>query len=272
MKRVVIILMLFTCLLLKNHLVNADLLSNLENTKQHVNKTINNITETISPRLEIDDIKTLEVKRLNKILRVFKLTDGYEEKVMRKVLEWINTGSIIGGSTDQNLDIVPIKLELKNNNGIVATIEPAYDCSTKGETKVCTVADGEVVFESNNKRVRLKSQELYDWLLVGWKLESNGPSEQELLEETLYFRYYSYLDKKYYDFIMCPQIDSIKRINGDTRSHIVSASALNYGGHHNGPYDKINIILTDTPEEGVKIKKIKVLNNISEKESIEQCN
>lgn len=260
MKKVGIILMLFTCLFLGNHLVEADLLSNLENKKQHVNKTT---TETISPRLEINDIKTIEVKKSNKLLRSFKLTDGYEEKVIRKVLEWVNTASIIEGTTDPNLDNVLFKLELKNNNGIVATVEPAYDCSTKDETKLCIVSDGEVVFNSGNKRVRLKSQELFDWLLVGWKFEINGPTKEELLEETLYFRYYTHLDQKYSDFIMCPKIDKIQRINGDTRSHIISASALNYAGHHNGSYDKISIVLTDTPKEGVKIKNIKIKKNNS---------
>ncbi len=34
-----------------------------------------------------------------------------------------------------------------------------------------------------------------------------GPTQEELLEETLYTRYYSYLDKTYSDFIMCPRIN-----------------------------------------------------------------
>jgi hypothetical protein len=70
---------------------------------------------------------------------------------------------------------------------------------------------------------------------------------------------------------MCPRIDKIERIEGDTRRHIVYASTLNYSGHHGGPYDKINITLTDTPEYGVKINKVTKQKNISEKESIKQC-
>lgn len=108
-------------------------------------------------------------------------------------------------------------------------------------------------------------------LLVGWEYESFGAPEEELLEETLYSRYYSYLDKTYSEFILCPKIDKIERIEGDIRRHKVYASALNYDGHHNGPYDKINIILTDTPEYGVKINKVTIQKGISEKESLLQC-
>jgi len=103
--------------------------------------------------------------------------------------------------------------------------------------------------------------------LVGW----NGFPKNELLEETLYARYHSYLDQKYSDFILCPRID-IERIKGDTRRHIVYASALNYGSHHGDiPYDRIHFILTDTPEKGVEINKVTVEKGISEKESLIQC-
>ncbi|RUQ25957.1 hypothetical protein ELQ35_19290 [Peribacillus cavernae] len=84
-----------------------------------------------------------------------------------------------------------------------------------------------------------------------------------MLEETLYKRYFSYLDKTYSDFILCPRIDKIESIEGDTQRHIVHASALNYAGHHDGPYDKINFTLTDTPEYGVKINKVIRHKNIS---------
>ncbi|WP_350299085.1 hypothetical protein [Peribacillus frigoritolerans] len=104
--------------------------------------------------------------------------------------------------------------------------------------------------------------------LVGWY----GAPKNELLEETLYSRYYFNLDKTYSDFILCPKIDKIERIEGDTRRHKVYASALNYNGHHGDvPYDKINITLTDTPENDVKINKVTIQKGISEKESFIQC-
>ena len=103
--------------------------------------------------------------------------------------------------------------------------------------------------------------------LVGW----NGVPKNELLEETLYARYHSYLDQKYSDFILCPRTD-IERIKGDTRRHIVYARALNYGSPHGDiPYDIIHFILTDTPEKGVEINKVTVEKGISEKESLIQC-
>ncbi|MFP3513143.1 hypothetical protein SB775_26860 [Peribacillus sp. SIMBA_075] len=104
-------------------------------------------------------------------------------------------------------------------------------------------------------------------LLVGW----NGVPKNELLEETLYARYYSYLDQKYSDFILCPRIE-IERIKGDTRRHIVYASALNYSSHHGDvPFDRIHFTLTDTPEKGVEINKVRIQKGISEKESQKQC-
>ncbi|MRX56604.1 hypothetical protein GJU41_21895 [Bacillus idriensis] len=97
------------------------------------------------------------------------------------------------------------------------------------------------------------------------------PTKEELLEETLYSRYYPFLGKTYSDFILCPRVE-IERINGDSRRHIIYASALNYDGHHGDvPYDKIYFFLIDTPEQGVKINKVTIQKSISEKESIKQC-
>ncbi|MCA1057577.1 hypothetical protein LCL96_01435 [Rossellomorea aquimaris] len=99
----------------------------------------------------------------------------------------------------------------------------------------------------------------------------DGAGKEELLEETLYSRYYPYLDKMYSDFIMCPRV-VIERINGDKRRHIVRATALNYSAHHGDIlYDRVHITLTDTPEEGVRIYKVSIEENISKKESILQC-
>ncbi|GAA0336509.1 hypothetical protein GCM10008967_28580 [Bacillus carboniphilus] len=105
-------------------------------------------------------------------------------------------------------------------------------------------------------------------LLIGW----NGVPKNELLEETLYFRYYTYLDQTYSDFVMCPRIDKIERIKGNTRRHVVYASALNFAAHHGDiPYDIIHFTLTDTPEKGVEINEVTVERGIPEKESLKQC-
>jgi hypothetical protein len=180
--------------------------------------------------LKIEKVISIEVVGSSGETRLFRITDGYEEKIMRKVLEWINTSIPVEGETDLGLHKIPISLKLKMREGDFAIIEPAYNCISENRTKTCTAVDGEIVYTRNRIKTRLKSQELYDWLLVGWKYEVDGPPKEELLEETLYTRYYSYLDKTYAEFFMCPRIDKIERIDGDTRRHIVYASALNYGG------------------------------------------
>lgn len=232
------------------------------------------VKANIQPKLETEDVLFIQVDRLNGGTRSFKENDGYEEVVIRKVVNWINTSSLSQGAIELELDkssIVSI-MKIKMKNGDVEVIEPAYNCMSENQVKTCTIADGEVIYTRNNKKVRLKSLELYDWLLVGWKYESVGAPKDELLEETLYTKYFSYLDKAYSDFIMCPKIDKVERINGDTRRHIVHASALNYSAHHgDAPYDRIHITLTDTPENGVKISKVTIQKGISGKESGIQC-
>ena len=232
------------------------------------------VKASIQPQLEKEDVSFIQVNRLNGETRLFKENDGYEEVIIGKVVSWINTSSPSEGAIDLELNktsMVSI-MKIKMKNGDIVVIEPAYNCVSKNQVKTCTIADGEVIYTSNNKKVRLKSVELYDWLLVGWKYESVGAPKDELLEETLYARYFSYLDETYSDFIMCPKIDKVERIDGDTRRHIVHASALNYSAHHgDGPFDRIHITLTDTPENGVKINKVTIQKGISEKESAIQC-
>ncbi|MBE9913698.1 hypothetical protein G8C92_06590 [Paenibacillus donghaensis] len=228
---------------------------------------------SIQPKLKTEDVLSIQANRISGDSRLFKESDGYEEVIISKVVKWINTSHPSEGQTELGVNINPIsKLEVRMKNGDIAVIEPALNCIFENQKKSCTIADGEVIYTQNNTKVQLKSLELYDWLLVGWKYESIGVPKEELLEETLYTRYLSYLDKTYSDFIMCPKIDKIERINGDTRRHIVYASALNYSAHHGDvPYERIHITLTDTPENGVKIKKVTIQKGISEKEIRKQC-
>jgi hypothetical protein len=65
--------------------------------------------------------------------------------------------------------------------------------------------------------------------------------------------------------------NNIERIKGNTRRHVVHASALNYEGHHTPSYDKIIFTLIDTPENGIKIINVIREKNISEQESLKQC-
>ena len=231
---------------------------------------------SFQPKINAHEVLSIQVNRLKGDTRIFKFSDGYEEVIIDKVVKWINTSSSAEGPTELKLNNTTIsKLKIRMNNGEVATVEPAYNCISEKQAKKCTIADGEVIYTKNKVKVRLKSLELFDWILVGWKFESVGAPKEELLEETLYTRYFTHLnmDKSYSDFIMCPKIDKVERINGDTRRHIIHASALNYSAHHGDEtYDRIHITLTDTPDNnGVKINKIRIEKGISGKESRIQC-
>jgi len=230
------------------------------------------VKASFQPKLEKEAVSFIQVNRLNGETRLFKENDGYEEVIISKVVNWIDTASPSEGVIELNKTPVVSIMKIKMKDGNVAVIEPAYNCVSENHVKTCTIADGEVIYTRNNKKVRLKSLELYDWLLVGWKYESVGAPKDELLEETLYTRYFSYLAETYSDFIMCPKIDKVERMDGDTRRHIVHASALNYSAHHgDAPFDRIHIKLNDTPENGVKINKVTIQKGISEKESTIQC-
>lgn len=236
-----------------------------------VNADVNPKLNGIHP-LKTEKINSVQVKRLSGGSRMFQINDGYEEVVIRKVINWINTSRPANGGTEFDSYKSPVKLRVTMSNGDIAVIEPIFTCIAENGKKSCTIVDGEVLFTQNNVKIRLKSQELFDWILVGWKYESYGASKEELLDETLYFRYYPHLDKKYSDFIMCPKIDSIERIAGAHGGHIVQASALNYGAHHGDvPYDRIHITVFDSQENGVKITNVSIEKGISGKESGIQC-
>lgn len=222
--------------------------------------------------MKIEEVNSVHVERLLGGSRIFQINDGYEEVIIRKVINWINTSKPADKVSDFKSYKSPVKLTVTMRNGDVAFIEPIFICNRENTGKPCTIIDGEVLFSQNKVKVRLKSQELYDWLLVGWKNESYGASKEELLDETLYFRYLPLLGEEYSDFVMCPKIDSIERVAGANRSHIIQASALNYGAHHGDvPFDRIHITLSDTPENGLKITNVSIERGISDKESGIQC-
>lgn len=228
---------------------------------------------SMQPKVEEHEVLAIQVSRSNGGSRTFKFNDGYEEVIINKIVNWINTSSSAERPTELELNQTPLsKIKIRMKNGEIATIEPAYHCIYEKQAKNCILADGEVILTKSKIKVRLNSVELFDWLLVGWKFESVGAPKEELLEETLYTRYFNYLNNTYSDFIMCPAIDKIERINGDTRRHIIHASALNYGAHHGDvPYDRIRITLTDTPVEGVEINRVITEKAVSRKESLLQC-
>lgn len=112
------------------------------------------VKASIQPQLEKEDVSFIQVNRLNGETRLFKENDGYEEVIIGKVVNWINTSSPSEGAIELELNktsIISI-LKIKMKNGDVAVIEPAYNCVSLNQLKTCTIADGEVIYTSNNKR------------------------------------------------------------------------------------------------------------------------
>ena len=108
-------------------------------------------------------------------MRVFNENDGYEEPVLKKVVEWINSSNAIKEQTKKNIKTPIVELKIKMKNGDVAKIEPAYNCLVQNKINTCTMVDNEVTYTHNHQRVRLRSNELFDWLLAGWKFENTTP-------------------------------------------------------------------------------------------------
>ena len=140
------------------------------------------------------------------------------------MVHWLNNSSRVNGTTEVSLEKPSNKLTLKTVNDEVITIEPAYKCVLENKRKTCTAKDGELIISENSHKVQIKSQSLYDWLVVGWRKELNGPTKEELLEEALFTRYLYILGPSYSDFFMCPKIQ-IEPIDGDPRRHLIFASA-----------------------------------------------
>jgi hypothetical protein len=220
--------------------------------------------------LEHSDIQNIKVENNSGLQRVFSINDGFQERVLRKVVYWLNNSGRVNGTIEVSLDNPSNKLTLKMANDEVITIEPAYTCVVDNKRKTCTAKEGELIVSENKQKVRLKSQSLYDWLMVGWRKELDGPTKEELLEEALFTRYLYQLGPSYSEFFMCPKI-KIEPIDGDPRRHLIFASALNYSGHHGGDYDKLTFSISDSNQTGLQVTNVKIKKHISQEESQKQC-
>ncbi|WP_257968064.1 hypothetical protein [Peribacillus deserti] len=220
--------------------------------------------------LKYYEVQNIKIENDSGQQRIFSINDGFQERVLRKVVHWLNNSSRVNGTTEVSLEKPSNKLTLKTVNDEVITIEPAYKCVLENKRKTCTAKDGELIISENSHKVQIKSQSLYDWLVVGWRKELNGPTKEELLEEALFTRYLYILGPSYSDFFMCPKIQ-IEPIDGDSRRHLIFASALSYSGHHGGDYDKLTFSVRDSNLEGLKVTNVKIKKHISQEESQKQC-
>lgn len=220
--------------------------------------------------LESNDIQNIKVENDSGLQRVFSINDGFQERVLRKVVYWLNNSDRVNGTMEESLDMPSNKLMIKMADDEVITIEPAYTCVSDNIRKTCTPKDGEFIVSENGQKVQLKSQSLYDWLMVGWRKELDGPTKEELLEEALFTRYLDLLGPAYTEFFMCPKI-KIESIDGDPRRHLIDASALNYSGHHGGDYDKLTFSVSDSNITGLQVTDVKIKKHVSPEESEKQC-
>ncbi|MCI1593132.1 MULTISPECIES: hypothetical protein [Heyndrickxia] len=239
--------------------------------KNNINRQAPFLKQLMMHSLKHYDIQNIKVENDSGFQRVFSINDGYQERVLKKVVHWLNNSSQEKGTTEVSLENPTNKLTLKMVNDEVITIEPAFKCVFENKRKTCTPKDGKINISVDRKEVQFKSQSLYDWLVVGWRKELNGPTKEELLEEALYTRYLYILGPSYSDFFMCPKI-KIEPIDGDPRRHLILASALNYSGHHDGgDYDKLTFSVRDSNLEGLQVTKVKIKKHIPQAESLKQC-
>ncbi|WP_100333975.1 hypothetical protein [Bacillus alkalisoli] len=228
------------------------------------------LEQLMTHSLKYEEVQKIKIENDSGQQRVFSINDGFQERVLRKVVHCLNDSSQVNGTIDVSIEKPSNKMTLKLTNGEVITVEPAYTCKVDNMQKTCTPKDGELIVSDNSQKIRLKSQSLYDWLLVGWRKELDGPTKEELIEKALYTRYLNELGPSYSDFFMCPKI-RIEPIDGDPRRHIIFASALNYSGHHGGDFDRLTFSVKDSNLSKLQITKVKVDNHISQEESEKQC-
>ncbi|KAB2331735.1 hypothetical protein [Bacillus mesophilum] len=253
-------------------LIGCLIISHIQTTEatNNMNQQLLFFEQLKTNSLKYEEVQNIKIENDSGQRRVFSINDGFQERALRKVVHWLNNSSRVNGTIEISSKNPSNKMTLKMANDEVITIEPAYTCKVEIMQKTCTAKDGELIVSDNSQKIQLKSQSLYDWLIVGWRKESYGPTKEELLEEALYTRYLNELEPSYSDFFMCPKI-RIEPIDGDPRRHIIFASALNYSGHHGGDFDKLTFSVRDSNLTGLQVTNVKVEKHISQEEIEKQC-
>ncbi|MFK9094288.1 DUF3888 domain-containing protein [Bacillus salipaludis] len=254
MKNIVILFLVFSGIFLPVQLANANVL------------------------MKSEDVSSMQINRTSGGTRTFNENDGIEEFVIRKVVEWINTTSPVKVATELDNKKTPISLlKIKMKNGDVAIIEPAYDCHVQNQTKFCTLADGDVILNQNNQKVRLKSVQLFDWLLTGWKQESTKPpqdTKEMMVHDILMLFLGPEIDKavsKYYSKYLTyspsvypyqVEIVNLKRIGGFRTFHFLITLEITpvVGPHISVGKDRLTFEIAPTIIPGqIKLKKFEHL-------------
>lgn len=244
--------------------------SQLTEAKNNTDQQIPFLEQLMTHSLKYEEVQNIKIENDSGQQRVFSIKDGFQERALRKVIHWLNNSEQVNGTIEVSLKNPSNKMTLKLESDEVITIEPAYTCIVDKMQKTCTAKDGEIIVSDNSQKIQLKSQSLYDWLVVGWRKELDGPTKEQLLEKALYTRYLNELGPSYSDFFMCPKI-RIEPIDGDPRRHIIFASALNYSGHHDGDFDRLTFSVKDSNLSELQVTNVKVEKHISQEESEKQC-
>ncbi|PYF07883.1 hypothetical protein LG296_19275 [Ureibacillus chungkukjangi] len=258
----------FVILLLIGFLIMSS--SQMTEAKTNTNQQIPFLEQLLAHSLKHEEIGSIKIENDSGQQQIFSINDGFQERVLRKVTYWLNNSSLVDETMEVSLKKPSNKMTLKMASDDVITIEPAYTCNIDNMHRTCTAKDGELIVSDKSKKIQIKSQSLYDWLLVGWRKEVDGLTKEELLEEALYTRYLNELDPSYAEYFMCPKI-KIEPIDGDPRRHIVFASALNYSGHHGGDFNRLTFSVSDSNLTGLHVTNVKIEEHISEEESEKQC-
>ncbi|MEH7332305.1 DUF3888 domain-containing protein [Neobacillus drentensis] len=224
-------------------------------------------------QLKTEDVAYIQIKRLYGGAHVFRETDGYEEPVIRKVVEWINNASPV----KEEIEIVNKQppnavLKIKMKNGNVALIEPAYNCLVQNQTKTCTLSYNDVIYTRNDQKERLRSVELFDWLLAGWKYENTEPpkdSKEWLINDILMVLLGSEIEKavnNYYSAYLTHsptvypyevEIVNIERIGGFRRFHffITIETTPVVGAHNPVGKDRLTFEIAPPIPDQIKLKR-----------------
>lgn len=254
MKRLIILILVITWIYLPVQMVNANVL------------------------LKSENVLSLQINRTSGGTRTFSESDGIEEVVIKKVIEWINTASSVKEATELNIKKTPIAvLKIKMKNGDDAIVEPAYDCHVQNQTRFCTLSDGDVILTRNNDKTRLKSVELFDWLLTGWKHESTTPpqdTKELMINDILMLLLGPVIDKSVCDYyseyltkipLVYPyqvEIVNVNRIGGFRTFHFIITLETTpvVGPHISVGKDRLTFEISPTIIPGqIKLKKFEHL-------------
>jgi hypothetical protein len=229
--------------------------------------------------IKSEDVASIQINRTSGGTRTFKENNGIEEFVIRKVVEWINTASPVKEAADLDNKKTPIavlKIKMKNGDGV--TVEPAYDCHVQNQTKFCTLADGDVILTQNNQKILLKSVQLFDWLLTGWKQESTRPPQdmkEMMINDILMLLLGPEIDKAVSDYyskyftetrLVYPyqvEIVKVERIGGFRTFHflITLETTPVFGAHNPVGKDRLTFEIAPTIPGQIKFKNFEHLES-----------